>query len=238
MVALPRHRVPVFRSEESIFGALGMPQEARLSWQARGGCGGPKLVGLGERFSGSQGRRWDHWLRRYLAACGSGMRVAPVDFLYWLFRHPELPASQRAEVAHMLAIELIQQEQEIRRDQLEQFFRWNRASRRRLRRGGFSPRDRVVVNPLVIRLCWQEPSGEQGVQTMQEVQWLFFPAESRLVALRPRPGVLELLAPLSGSGSQGIPLGQWLEQLAPEQAARVVRLLPELFRLGLVAAVE
>lgn len=236
MVALPRRMKPLFRSEES----PDFPpaprrdvqhQRLRRTVAAHAAC-------LKEGRPQTLEQLWEPWLQRYLASCGSGVLTTPVDFLYWLFRHPELPSWQRTEVAHMLAIELIQQERDIRREQLEQFIRWNRASRRRLRCGGFSPRDRVVANPLVIRLSWEEPCGPQDVQTAQKVQWLFFPAESRLVALRPKPGVLELLAPLSRAGSQGITLQQWLEQLAPEQAARVLHLLPELFQLGLAAAVE
>ncbi len=177
----------------------------------------------------------DLWIDRYLAQRGQGWLLSPADFLHWLFRHPELPDTQRGTVAHLLALELIQQERQVRRDQLERFYRWNRASRRRLRRGELTLADRVVANPLVVRLGWQEASGQQGVQTAQEVQWLFFPAETRLVALRPKPGVLELLAPLARSGAQGISLGQWLEELSAPQAARLLRLLPELFQLGLAA---
>ncbi len=236
MVAASPGRKPIFRPEP--FLAAPVSGHGRQRWQLPQANKMPALDQLKKGLPSELLHQLDGWLQRYLRARGHGWLITPVDFLHWLFRQPELPPSQRAEVAHVLAIELIQQERQIRRDQLEQFYCWNRASLRRLRCGSFSPSDRVVANPLVIRLSWQEPDGNQEVQTMQEVQWLFFPAESRLVALRPKPGVLELLAPLARSGSEGITIGQWLEQLTPEQAARVLRLLPELFQLGLAAAVE
>ncbi len=235
MVAASPRRTPVFRAGD-VPGATAVQRPQRRTSPRTAVA--PELTSLQAALPSSLLQQLDYWLERYLALRGPGWLATPVDFLHWLFRRPELPDDQRAEVAHVLAIELIQQERQIRRGQLERFYRWNRTSRRRLRRGTLSASDRVVANPLVIRLSWQESRGQQDVQTAQEVQWLFFPAESRLVALRPKPGVLELLAPLARSGSQGITLQQWLEQLSPVQAARVLRLLPELFQLGLAAAVQ
>ena len=173
------------------------------------------------------------WLQRYLNEHPDWLDLSPAGFLYWVFSHPELPGWGRPVVAQLLGLELVRQERLLRREQLQQFFAHWQASRHGL--GAALGAARMVPNPVVVHLGWEEPQrwavGQRGFH-----HWLFFPRPGGVVALRPVPGLVEVLRVVLESGRQGVALALW-ERSCRKLGFHPPRVLEELIEVGLIALV-